>query len=82
MGLILRQVQNQLYCADDARRVLSDEERALATHGGARHAMPKRRRLLDAQGGHEAHGRSAFHAIDQEMSQFDDLGIRYDREAA
>src|SRR5688572_24299197 len=73
MWLIFRLSQDDLGGADDAGRVLGDEEESLATRQAGPGAAPERVRLGAGHRQHEADGGPAFHAIDQQVAQPLDL---------
>ena len=73
--LVFGKIEDQLHGADDAQRVLGDEERAATINELRRDAAPERGRLVERERTHEAHGRAAVHAVDQDFGQTLDLGV-------
>ena len=82
MRLVFRQVENQLHRADDAARVLGDQERTLAACCGCRDPRPEGGGLIKTQWAHEAHRRATLYAIYQEVGERSDLRIRYGGKAS
>jgi len=68
MRLILGLCQDDLHGADDrARCVFGSKHDALAACHTRGYIVPIRRRLAAGHWQHEAHGRTAFHAVDEDV---------------
>ena len=69
MRLVLRLLEHELHGADDAARVLGNEQRAAAGADVVGDAPPEGERPGHRQGVHEAHRGAAFDAVDQHFGE-------------
>jgi hypothetical protein len=83
MGLILGLGEDDL-CRphDGAAWLFRREHDAFAARRTRRHAAPERLRFGPGHGQHEADGGATFHAVDQHVAQFLDLGVPHARQRA
>jgi hypothetical protein len=74
--LVVGLSRNDLHCSDDAACVAGDEQHPNAARHIGGKAPPKSHGLVASERKHEIDGRSSGNAIDQNIRQLLDVGIR------
>ena len=76
MRLVRRHVETELHGADDAAVELGRDQHGLAARDRRDHLLEELRRVVAAKRQHEADARAAFDAIDEDVGEFIDRGLR------